>query len=124
MQKMIHLPRKKSGTSHMPAWFAILLSGLISALVISGCSMDKPSAPSWDVDVTVPLLSKTYTMDQIAEEVDISKGTLYNYFPFKESIISEYWQKSVWELKFHLLQMKMEIIHLSIPKNWWENRCV
>lgn len=45
------------------------------------------------------------TMEEIAEEVDISKGTLYNYFPFKESIISEYWQKSVWELKFHLLQM-------------------
>jgi len=45
------------------------------------------------------------TMDQLAEEVDISKGTLYNYFPFKESIICEYWQKSVWDLKFHLLQM-------------------
>ena len=45
------------------------------------------------------------TMDRIAEEVDISKGTLYNYFPFKEIIICEFWQKSVWDLKFHLLQM-------------------
>ncbi len=45
------------------------------------------------------------TMDRIADEVDIAKGTLYNYFPFKESIICEYWHKSVWDLKFQLLQM-------------------
>ena len=30
------------------------------------------------------------TMEQIAEEVDIAKGTLYNYFPVKEAIIAEY----------------------------------
>jgi len=34
------------------------------------------------------------TMEQIAEEVDIAKGTLYNYFPVKEAIISEYIQRS------------------------------
>ncbi len=32
------------------------------------------------------------TMEQIANEVDIAKGTLYNYFPVKEAIISEYIQ--------------------------------
>ncbi len=30
------------------------------------------------------------TMEQIAEEVDIAKGTLYNYFPVKEAILDEY----------------------------------
>lgn len=30
------------------------------------------------------------TMEQIAEESDIAKGTLYNYFPAKEAIISGY----------------------------------
>lgn len=35
------------------------------------------------------------TMEQIAEKVDIAKGTLYNYFPVKEAIISEYWQNSI-----------------------------
>lgn len=35
------------------------------------------------------------TMDQIAAEADVAKGTLYNYFPQKEAIISEYWQDSV-----------------------------
>ncbi|UCH81669.1 MAG: TetR/AcrR family transcriptional regulator [Nitrospiraceae bacterium] len=45
------------------------------------------------------------TMEQIAEEVDISKATLYNYFPVKESIISEYWQNNVKDLKYHLLKM-------------------
>jgi len=34
------------------------------------------------------------TMEQIAEQVDIAKGTLYNYFPVKEAIIDAYVKKS------------------------------
>lgn len=34
------------------------------------------------------------TMEQIAREVDIAKGTLYNYFPVKEAIISEFVQEA------------------------------
>jgi AcrR family transcriptional regulator len=30
------------------------------------------------------------TMEQIAEQADVAKGTLYNYFPAKEAIISEW----------------------------------
>src|SRR5512147_893772 len=30
------------------------------------------------------------SMETIAEEVDIAKGTLYNYFPVKEAILDEY----------------------------------
>ena len=45
------------------------------------------------------------TMEQIADEVDVSKATLYNYFPVKESIISEYWQSNVKEIKLQILQM-------------------
>jgi len=30
------------------------------------------------------------TMEQIAEEADVAKGTLYNYFPDKEAVIDEY----------------------------------
>jgi AcrR family transcriptional regulator len=30
------------------------------------------------------------TMEQIAESADIAKGTLYNYYPVKEAIISDY----------------------------------
>ena len=45
------------------------------------------------------------SMEQISDDVDISKATLYNYFPVKEAIISEYWQSSVKELKLQLLQM-------------------
>ncbi len=32
------------------------------------------------------------TMEQIAEEADIAKGTLYNYFPVKEAILAGYIQ--------------------------------
>ncbi|MGE5415869.1 MAG: TetR/AcrR family transcriptional regulator [Acidobacteriota bacterium] len=34
------------------------------------------------------------TMEQIAAEVDIAKGTLYNYFPVKEAIIDEFIRRS------------------------------
>ncbi len=34
------------------------------------------------------------TMEQIANEVDIAKGTLYNYFPSKEAIINAFLQRS------------------------------
>ena len=30
------------------------------------------------------------TMEQIAEDADIARGTLYNYFPVKEAILSEF----------------------------------
>ncbi len=45
------------------------------------------------------------TMEQIADEVDISKATLYNYFPVKESIIGDYWQSNIKEFKFQILEM-------------------
>jgi AcrR family transcriptional regulator len=45
------------------------------------------------------------TMEQIASDVDIAKGTLYNYFPVKEAIICDYWQDSVRELKLQILEM-------------------
>lgn len=34
------------------------------------------------------------TMEQVAREADIAKGTLYNYFPVKEAIIDEYIKRS------------------------------
>ena len=45
------------------------------------------------------------TMEQIARDVDIAKGTLYNYFPVKDAIISEYWQEGVKEIKLQLLEL-------------------
>jgi AcrR family transcriptional regulator len=34
------------------------------------------------------------TMEEIAEQADIAKGTLYNYFPVKEAILDEFIQRS------------------------------
>lgn len=47
------------------------------------------------------------TMEQIAEETDIAKRTLYNHFPVKEAIISEYIHRTLKEESpavIHLLQ--------------------
>jgi AcrR family transcriptional regulator len=37
------------------------------------------------------------TVEQIAEEADVNKGTIYNHFPAKEAIISAYLQKIIKE---------------------------
>jgi AcrR family transcriptional regulator len=37
---------------------------------------------------------ESVTMEQIADAVDIAKGTLYNYFPSKEAIIDKYLQRT------------------------------
>ncbi|MFQ5605116.1 MAG: hypothetical protein ACE5HS_17770 [bacterium] len=45
------------------------------------CSFDKPSAPSWEVEVAIPLVSKVYTMSEIADDEEAIKldnnGGLY-----------------------------------------------
>ncbi len=50
------------------------------------------------IAVAMPLFIKhgvaATTMEQIAEEADVAKGTLYNYFPVKEAIIDEYIKRS------------------------------
>lgn len=44
------------------------------------------------------------TMEQIAEEADIAKGTLYNYFPAKEAIVSEWVRRTTLEKNRTTLQ--------------------
>ncbi len=39
------------------------------------------------------------TMEQISEEADVARGTLYNYFSSKEAIINEYIEQSLREKK-------------------------
>lgn len=50
------------------SFVTLLLICLVIAAV--GCSFKKPSAPSWDVEVSVPLISKRFTMAKIAEDED------------------------------------------------------
>ena len=40
-------------------------------LVFAGrCSFEKPSAPSWDVQFTIPLINETFTMAELADDDD------------------------------------------------------
>ena len=50
------------------------------------------------------------TMERIAEAADVAKGTLYNYFPAKEAILSGYMQKYARDLA-----PEVEKIIASIP---------
>ncbi|MCA9960079.1 MAG: TetR/AcrR family transcriptional regulator [Chloroflexota bacterium] len=49
------------------------------------------------------------TMEQIAEEADIAKGTLYNYFPAKEAIVGAYIQHSFRERNVARMQQLQNI---------------
>lgn len=44
------------------------------------------------------------TMEQIAEEADVAKGTLYNYFPVREAIIDEYIKRGFSERNLERVQ--------------------
>jgi len=44
------------------------ISLLLFLANLMSCSLEKPSAPSWDVDMTIPLINKVYTMAEIAED--------------------------------------------------------
>jgi AcrR family transcriptional regulator len=39
------------------------------------------------------------TMEQIADQVDVSKVTIYNYFPVKEAIVSDFFQAGSREVR-------------------------
>ena len=61
------------------------------------------------IDIAMGLFRKqgfeSTTMDQIAEETDVSKGTLYNYFSSKEAILHEYVQRGAAEAKSRTLAL-------------------
>lgn len=45
------------------------------------------------------------TMEQIAQEADVAKGTLYNYFPVKEALLAHLFHKELAESIFQLQKM-------------------
>lgn len=72
--------------------------GDLGAKTTSRMERKKEETISRIVSVAVDLFNRhglnTVTMEQIAEEADIAKGTLYNYFPSKEAIINTFLQRS------------------------------
>ena len=71
----------------------------ITTTQISGrISRKKERTTQIIIDAAMSLFAKqgidATTMEQIAEEADVAKGTLYNYFPVKEAIISAYIQRA------------------------------
>jgi len=54
--------------------------------VLSSCSFDKPSAPSWEVEVTIPLISKKYMMTELVEDQDVIATDSTGLLSFEESV--------------------------------------
>jgi len=42
-------------------------------LIIGGCSINKPEAPSWETTWDMPLTNKTYTIEDLVDEMDTDK---------------------------------------------------
>ncbi len=54
-------------------WKVFLKTGLLFLLllqVFTACSVKKPESPSWDINVILPLMNKTYKMPKIAGDED------------------------------------------------------
>lgn len=50
--------------------FIVSCAVFLSAVLLFQCAFDKPVAPQWDVDFMIPLLRKTLTMQELADEND------------------------------------------------------
>ncbi len=74
------------GTGGLRFGPAVLSAMLIMILFTSfHCALEKPSAPSWDVDVAIPLISKTYTMEEIADDEDAISVDSTGILSFQET---------------------------------------
>lgn len=80
--------------SFLTRWNFIWVSFFLIVFTMTGfnCSFQKPSAPSWDVDVTIPLVSKVYTMEEIADDQEsINADSTTGLLSFEEtSELDEY----------------------------------
>ena len=52
-------------SNHLIFYISFTLVFLLTSL---NCSFDKPSAPSWDTNISIPLINKSYTMAELAQE--------------------------------------------------------
>ena len=65
------------------------------------------------IDVAMDLFKKQgfdqTTVEQIANEADVAKGTIFNHFPVKEAIISEYVQREIRRQRPEALRFLQEL---------------
>lgn len=61
---------------------------LFSLLLLLSCSFDPPAAPSWETNITLPLINKTFHMDEIVSDEKhlMSDSTGQVYFDFSRDI--------------------------------------
>lgn len=48
----------------------LVLLPVVILLIVAGCSISKPKAPTWDTDFTIPLASHTYDMREIVDRLN------------------------------------------------------
>jgi hypothetical protein len=74
--------RAGKGSRARRAW--LLIPSLF--IFIANCSFEKPSAPSWDVEVSIPLLNKNYTMKELIEDQDVVFADSTGLLNFEETV--------------------------------------
>ena len=64
------IQRKRSQTTERAFPFWVMPCLVILSLLILQCSIEKPSAPTWNTTLTVPLVSRHYDMATLIEKID------------------------------------------------------
>lgn len=66
------------------AIFSVII--IIAFLTLVQCTVEKPKAPSWDTNLTIPLINRTYPMDELIRkwdqegvQMDSSGSVFYTY---------------------------------------------
>lgn len=66
----------------------LLIQSVFIFSIIMGCNLPNPIAPSWDMDLNIPLINKTYSIQEFLDESDEMKADSLNnvYFEFEEQL--------------------------------------
>lgn len=93
---------KKTKLSHRVLyWFSHIICAfviILAFLTLVQCTVKKPEAPSWETNLTVPLVNKAWDMAELIDKIDqenLAMDTLGNPCFFTR----RYWTPS--ELKDH-----------------------
>ncbi len=46
-----------------------LFTAVVFSLLLSGCGLEAPQAPSWDTTLTIPLINRSYTSAELIEKL-------------------------------------------------------
>jgi len=85
--------KKKSNSQRLLYWGSHVFCGIaviLAFLTLIQCNVEKPEAPTWNTNLVVPLVNKTYDMPELIEKIDqdnLDIDSLGNPFFFYREVL-------------------------------------